>query len=333
MTSETTPPTVPTTAPTTVPTTVPTKQALLIFNPRSGRGDSSLPQFVAALGALGWMVEATELQPDTDLDALVAGGRHRVVIAAGGDGTVSALAYALRGTGTPLLAYPAGTANLIAQNLRLPEDPAQLAAVVEAGHSVRLDLGELEVAGERRGFVMTVGAGIDAAMIKGAEGLKDKLGAMAYVVSAMKQLNPQSTTFTLELDGERRQVEAMAVMVANFGMANFRLPIAAGVSPSDGLLSVLVLKPGSLLTLVPHLADSLRARLHLGEPVFSFLSTGPGRNTMETFTARQVTVKSAQPFPVQYDGEMHQETTPFTARILPGAACFLSALGVEELNT
>ena len=307
------------------PATTPPKQALLIFNPKSGRGDSSLPEFIGALGALGWSVEAVELQQETDLDALVQAGQHQVVIAAGGDGTVSALAYTLKNTGTPLLAYPAGTANLIAQNLNLPEDPAQLAQIVDTGHTVRLDLGELEVAGETRGFVMTAGAGIDAAMIKGAEGLKDKLGAMAYVVSAVKQINPESTTFELELDGERRDVEAMTVMVANFGMANFRLPIAAGVSPSDGLLSVLVLKPGSLLTLLPNLMDSLRARLHLGEPVFG--------NNMEIFTAKQVTIRSAQPFPLQYDGEMHEETTPFTARVLPGAVCFLTAVRIEELNT
>jgi diacylglycerol kinase (ATP) len=305
--------------------TTPPNEALLIFNPKSGRGDSSLPAFIGALGALGWRVEAVELQQDTDLQALVHEGRHRVVIAAGGDGTVSALAYALRGTGTPLLAYPAGTANLIAQNLNLPDDPKELAGIVHSLQTIQLDLGELEVGNEKRGFVMTAGAGIDAAMIKGAEPLKDRLGAMAYVVSAMKQLNPESTTFELELDGVPREVEAMAVMVANFGMANFRLPIAAGVSPSDGLLSVLVLKPGSLLTLLPHLVDSLRARLHLGEPVFG--------NNMEILTARSVSVRSAQPFPLQYDGEMHEETTPFTARVLPGAVCFLTAVGVEELNT
>ncbi len=307
-------------------TSTPPKRAFVLFNPKSGNGHANLPQFITALGEKGWQVDAEELPAKGNLEALLANvSQYQAVVAAGGDGTVSSMAYALRGQGIPLLAYPAGTANLIAQNLNLPEDAASLAEVVDNLQSVAVDLGELSGLDQPQGFVLLAGAGADATMIQGAEPLKDKLGVLAYVVSAMKQLTPKATTFSLELDGKALEVEAMAVMVANFGMANFRLPIAKGVSPSDGMFSVLVLKPGNLLELVPNILDSLRAKLKLGEPVF-------GKN-IEIFQASVVKVSTQEPFPLQYDGEMHGETTPFTARILPGAGLFLTGATQEELET
>ncbi|WP_161882101.1 diacylglycerol/lipid kinase family protein [Deinococcus alpinitundrae] len=306
--------------------TTPPRRALLIFNPKSGNGQSPLPRFITALGEKGWQVDAEELPPKGGFGPLLDHKeRYQAVIAAGGDGTVSSLAYALRGSGVPLLAYPAGTANLIAQNLKLPEGPEELAQVVDDLCSVQVDLGELTVAGQTRGFVLLAGAGADATMIQGAEKLKDRLGVLAYVVSAFQQLSPRATTFELMLDGESKTVEAMAVMVANFGMANFRLPIAKGVSPSDGQFTVLVLKPGTLLELLPNLIDSLRARLNLGEPALD--------KNLESFRASTVTVTSQEPFPLQYDGEMHEEMTPFEARVLPGAGLFLTGASQEELET
>ncbi|AZI41794.1 diacylglycerol kinase family lipid kinase [Deinococcus psychrotolerans] len=304
----------------------PPKRALLIFNPKSGKGPSPLPRFIAALGEKGWHVDAEELPQKGELVTLLSSAEHySAVIAAGGDGTVSSIAYVLRNRGVPLLAYPAGTANLIAQNLNLPEDPQELAQVVDELRAVSIDLGELSVAGKSHGFVLLAGAGADAAMIEGAEGLKDRLGVFAYVVSALKQLSPKTTTFHLTLDGKAQDVDAMAVMVANFGMANFRLPIAPGVSPNDGQFAVLVLKAGSVLELLPNLLDSLRAKLNLGEPVF-------GKN-IDVFSASEVEVSTEEPFPLQYDGEIHDETTPFTARVLPKAALLLTGASQEELET
>lgn len=305
------------------------RRALLIYNPKSGRGETNLPEFVTALGAQGWAVTARELQPIKTMAQLLDDAEHfGAIIAAGGDGTVSSVAYELRYRNVPLLAYPAGTANLIAQNLELEDKPAELAAIVTAGQTLRLDIGELEVqseGGSKHGFVMLAGAGADAAMIRDAEEYKGRFGVMAYVVGAMKQLQPKATHFSLELDGQVIEHEAIAVMVANFGMANYRLPIAAGVSPSDGKLTVVVLKPGHLLNLLPHLLDSVRARLHLSE-------LNMGKN-MALYQARSVKVTAAQPFPLQYDGELHTETTPFVARVLPGAVRFLTPVAREDLNT
>jgi diacylglycerol kinase family enzyme len=302
------------------------KRVLVIFNPKSGNGDSGLPAFTALLRSAGAELTERELSAETPMHEYVHDlETFDVVVAAGGDGTVSSVSYATRYRNVPLLAYPAGTANLIAQNLDLPVTPRELAQVVAAGHVVRVDMGEVEVRGETKGFVMLTGAGADAAMIRDSEELKDRFGVLAYVMSAMKQLNPKKTTFTLTLDGERREFEGIGVMVANFGMANFRLPITTDISPSDGRFTVILLRAGNLLRLVPNLIDSVRSKLNLGDPLFG--------GNLETVEAKEVTVHAADPFPLQYDGEMHEETTPFTARILPGAVRYLTLKVEEQLAT
>ncbi|MFC4425501.1 diacylglycerol/lipid kinase family protein [Deinococcus navajonensis] len=302
------------------------KRILVVRNPRSGQGDSPLPQFLELLTGEGVELTERELQPDTPItDYLEDVERYDLVVAAGGDGTVSSLAYATRYKNIPLLAYPAGTANLIAQNLDLPKTPGELLEVVRDGHAVRLDLGEIEVKGETKGFAMLAGAGADAAMIRDSEELKEKYGEMAYVLSAMKQLNPKKTTFNLVVDGEARSFEGIGVMVANLGMANYRLPITSDISPSDGRFTVILLKAGNIFRLVPNIIDSVRAKLNLGDPMFS--------GNLETFEARQIQVDATEPFPLQFDGELHVETTPFVARILPGAVRFLTPIRKAELDT
>ncbi|MVN88692.1 diacylglycerol kinase family lipid kinase [Deinococcus sp. HMF7620] len=302
------------------------RRLLVVFNPKSGSGDSQLPLFLSLLRAEGAEVTERELRQGTPMAAHLEDlESFSVLVAAGGDGTVSSAAYAARNRNVPLLAFPAGTANLIAQNLALPQDAAALVEVVRAGHSLRLDMGEVEVKGEKSGFCMLAGAGADASMIRDSEELKERFGALAYVMSAMRQLNPKKTTFNLVIDGEPREFEGIGVMVANFGMANYRLPITSDISPSDGRFTVILMKAGNIMRLIPNLIDSVRAKLNLGDPMFS--------GNLETLEAREIQVDAADPFPLQYDGELHVETTPFQARILPGAIRFLTAAQRGDLET
>ena len=299
----------------------------MIFNPKSGNGENTVTRCADALRAAGCQVEMREMQKDVPVeDYLYDVDHYGCVIAAGGDGTVSGIAYAMRYKNVPLLAYPAGTANLIAHNLELPEDPLQLAELVLAGHALRIDLGELTVGEQRHGFAMLAGAGADASMIKESEELKPRFGVLAYVMSAMKQVNPTKTTFTLLVDGEQKVIEGIGVMVANFGKANFGLPITNDVSPSDGRFTVVVLKASNVLQLLPNLIDSVRSKLNLGDPVF-------GSGNIETFEAAEITVQAEHPLPLQYDGEVHVETTPFHAKVLPGAIRFITRAPEQALTT
>ncbi|WP_229775780.1 diacylglycerol/lipid kinase family protein [Deinococcus ruber] len=301
---------------------------LVLFNPKSGKGKSTVMQCAELLRSAGCEVVVRELGPQLPVqDAVHDVVSFQRVIAAGGDGTVSSVAYALRYKNVPVLAYPAGTANLIALNLGMPDHPAALAELVLQGHAVRVDLGELETGGQTCGFAMLAGAGADAHMIRESEDLKARFGVLAYIFSALKQLNPRRTTFSLVVDGVPRHIDGIGVMIANFGKASYGLPIQGAINPSDGRFMVIVLKAGNVLQLLPNVIDSVRSRLNLGDPIFA------GNGSVETFAARELSVEAAEPFPLQYDGELHEETTPFTARVLPGAIRFVTAPGSTDLST
>ena len=303
------------------------KSALIIVNPKSGQGDSGVEQFAQHLRDAGVRVEMRETTADGTPEDYVHGLEDfDALVGAGGDGTVSSLAYAARSLEKPYLPYPAGTANLIAQNLDLPKEPRALADLFLSGQTVTLDLAELEVNGEVHGFAMLAGLGLDAAMIRDSEHTKDRLGVAAYLASALKQLRPQHAHFKLTLDGKELEVEGMGVMVANFGMANYRVPITGDVSPADGKLTVIVLKGRSIVSLLPTLLGSLRAKLHLGNADLG--------DSLETFEATEVSVQASQALPAQYDGEtLEGDVEVLKARVIPGAVRYITPAALKDLTT
>src|SRR5262252_6451875 len=90
--------------------------------------------------------------------AAVAGGA-RMVVAAGGDGTVRACAQALAGTQVPLAIVPLGTANLAARALGIPAGGGRSLAAAFGGHERRIDLAVAEAAAAGAAVTATGGAG------------------------------------------------------------------------------------------------------------------------------------------------------------------------------
>lgn len=72
-----------------------------------------------------------------------AEGDSQVVVAAGGDGTVNAVASALVGTSKILGVLPAGTLNHFAKDVKIPLALEEAIATISAGHSVAIDIGEV----------------------------------------------------------------------------------------------------------------------------------------------------------------------------------------------
>ena len=84
----------------------------------------------------------------------------------GGDGMVQRCVDVLAGSGATLAIVPAGTANLFASNLGIPQDIAAAVEIGLRGRTRTLDVGKLN--GER--FAVMAGAGLDALMIQDADG-------------------------------------------------------------------------------------------------------------------------------------------------------------------
>lgn len=302
------------------------RRVLILENPRSGQALTDLGLFTAQLESRGVAFTLRPHLPGVRFEDLLTDARtFDAVVAVGGDGTASSVAFAMRGTNVPLLVYPAGTANLIAQNLHLRADPVFLADVLLSGQTITTDLGQLHAGTTVCGFTLMAGVGADAIMIKDSEELKPRLGVGAYVVSALKQLAPKAVRFRVTIDGYTVETEGISVVLANFGMVNFRLPVASGIDPTDGRLSVLVVKAASPLSLVPNVIDSVRMRFRLGEPLFD--------DNIEFYEGREVHIESEEHLPIQFDGESFGERLPLTARVLPGAVRFLTHVEPQAITT
>ena len=84
-----------------------------------------------------------------------------VVLASGGDGTVTACADGVAGSGVPLAVLPAGTGNLLARNLGLPLGLDAALVVALNGRDRRLDVGNAN----GHPFVAMAGIGFDAMLL------------------------------------------------------------------------------------------------------------------------------------------------------------------------
>ncbi len=295
-------------------------RVLIVINTRSGGLDSGLYEFAQALGLDGAEVTMRFATQPHVLESLVCdASEFDRIVAAGGDGTISAISYATRDTGVPILAYPAGTANLISMNLGLPLDAPSLASIVLAGHAARFDLGELEhpstsSESSRTGFALMAGAGFDAAIMENAKPLKSAFGAAAYLLAAVTSPAPTVSEFELVLDGEHVHTDGIAVLLVNFGRIQFDLDVTRGWDPQDGRFEVIVLRTRSVAGLIPVVfAAVLDKMLETPEPAPS----------VDVYSASEVQVSAYPQLRMQSDGDVLDVLTPFAARVLPGATTLL----------
>jgi diacylglycerol kinase (ATP) len=168
----------------------------------------------------------------------VLDGGAELILAWGGDGMVQRCVDALKDTQVPLAIVPAGTSNLFATNLGIERDIAQAVQVALEGDRRRLDVGCFN--GER--FAVMAGAGFDAAMIKGADDLKDRLGRAAYVLGGAAKLNSESFEAKVKVDGTRWYTgPASCILLGNVGNLFGGIEVFADAQPDDGQLDVGVL--------------------------------------------------------------------------------------------
>src|SRR5829696_6652161 len=114
----------------------------------------------------------------------------------GGDGMVQRCVDALAGSDIAVAIVPAGTANLLAANLNIPQDVAEAARIGFHGIRRTLDLGKIN--GEH--FAVMAGAGFDGAMIREADrDLKDRVGRLAYVWTGLRHVKDGAVPVRIDI--------------------------------------------------------------------------------------------------------------------------------------
>jgi diacylglycerol kinase (ATP) len=284
-----------------------TRELALLSNPVAGRGrnDHAVATVAARLRARGVGVRelvGTDAADSTRLARqAVAEGVDGLVVC-GGDGMVNLAAQVLAGTDTPLGIIPTGTGNDTARALGIAiKDPLAAADVIIAGGTRVIDLAR---SGDRY-FVTVMAAGFDAAVNEKANRMSWPKGQLKYsvaIVAVLKEFKP--IHYTLDLDGETRQVDGMLVSIGNGDSMGGGLRVTHGAELDDGLLDVV------LITSVPR-----RELVRVYPKLFSGGHTS--HPAYERHRVKRVTV--AAPGVVAYaDGERFGDL-PLTVEVVPGA--------------
>ncbi|THG30027.1 diacylglycerol/lipid kinase family protein [Naasia lichenicola] len=191
--------------------------------------------------------EATKRALDEGVDMLIA---------AGGDGTVRAVAEAARGHDVSLALLPSGTGNLLARNLELTlnDIPGSIHAAF-AGSDRRIDLGMIQIEREdksrdQHAFVVMAGMGLDAKMIANTdEDLKKKAGWAAYVKAIAASLrDPHELHLRFRLDdGGPKRTTVHTLILGNCGSLPANIMLMPEAVLDDGLFDLMMTRPGGLL--------------------------------------------------------------------------------------
>lgn len=287
------------------------RRALAIMNPKAGSaaGEAIRAALAGCFGDDPGRLEVHETAEGEDLGQVV---RDRVaagvdlVIAVGGDGTVSAVADALAGSGATLGIIPMGTANVLARELAIPLDNDAAARLLVDDHDLAT-IDAMRVGG--RHYLTQVGVGLDAMMIRDTPTeRKKRFGKLAYLWTAGRHmLGHQPRRFVLEIDGRSIKARASQVIVANVGTLG-QPPFRWGpdIRLDDGTIDVCVSKAKTVLHYM-NLFWHVVTRRHRADP------------NVRYFHARHsVAIATRHPTPVQADGEVLGET-PVRVEVAPGA--------------
>jgi diacylglycerol kinase family enzyme len=142
------------------------------------------------------------------------------VLAAGGDGTINEAINGLAGSGAVFGALPAGTANVLANELGMGNRPDQGASQLLDAVPVRISLGAIDAPGlPRRWFALMAGVGLDARIVYELDlSLKARLGKLAYWHGGFRQFGRSVPNFCIAYDGHSHHASfALLTRVRNYG--------------------------------------------------------------------------------------------------------------------
>jgi YegS/Rv2252/BmrU family lipid kinase len=283
------------------------RRLALIVNPVAGGGRPAraLPQVQAELRARGFdqrfdytksLAHAREL-------AIEAAANGEVAVAFGGDGLISAVAGALRGSDGVMGVLPGGRGNDLCRVLGIPRGPLAACAVLASGIETLLDLGE---AGGRT-FLGIASCGFDSVVNRIANETTVVRGSPVYGLALLRALPGwRAAGFEVTVDGgEARRFSGYSVAAANSKQFGGGMRLAPDASLTDGLLDVVIIE------------DMTKPRfLRLAPTVFS------GRHLryreVSVLRGREVHISATEPFTLYADGEPIAEL-PVTVRVLPAA--------------
>ena len=217
------------------------QKALFLYNPAAGRGRiaRNVGGIVDIFSENGW--ELTPEKIDFGRNPFDAHPDIRMVVAAGGDGTVNYVVNRMRerGLSLELGIIPAGTANDFAGALGMSREPLEAARQIASGSVDRVDVGCVN----GLWFVNIFSFGIfTTTSQRTPDERKHKIGKLAYIIEGVKEFRSMhAVPLEVEADGERFDLRSLMVLVFN-GETAGGFHLARRSSIKDGLFDCILLE-------------------------------------------------------------------------------------------
>jgi diacylglycerol kinase family enzyme len=309
-------------------------RAAVVVNPVKVDVDALRAAVADAEQEAGW---APSLWLETSVDdpgqgrarAAIAAGAT-VVIAAGGDGTVRAVAEGMLESGIPLVLVPAGTGNLLARNLSLPMGrmaESVSTAVTGVDHAIDVGLAEITRADgttETHAFVVMVGIGLDARMIAATNPeLKKRVGWLAYVEATariVRDVDAVRVRYTLDGSPERATT-VHTLLIGNCGTLPGGVLLLPEAEIDDGMLDVVAMRPRNLwgwmrVGYAVAWENGVLQRSKLGRRI---LAADKTVRALRYFQGRRMTLAFERAEEFEIDGEAMGEVTAIAVRVAPAS--------------
>jgi diacylglycerol kinase (ATP) len=304
-----------------------TRKIIYLINPISGtRGKRSLPDLIARRTretGIGFSILPTDAAGDYSfLIPMIETDEVTDIVICGGDGTVSAVAAALKGRDTRIGIIPMGSGNGLAFAAGIPRDPAKALDIILAGNASWID-GFLI---NDRFSCMLCGIGLDGGVAH-QFAREHRRGLNTYIrITLSHFLRARSYPFTIALPASAAEAAAKAGTPTSFPVEAFFIDIANGnqfgnnvtIAPRadlhDGLLDIVIVKKASRLRLLLS-----ATRQVLGGYKITAAPVDAGKEKVLYFQTPGLSIANPEGAPLHIDGDPAPSADRFLIEIVPKA--------------
>jgi diacylglycerol kinase (ATP) len=223
---------------------------------------------------------------DAERLAREAEPEFEIIVAAGGDGTLNAVANGLAGAARPVALLPFGTANVLAREIGLPRRPEGLAELIASGPVRPIWPGQV---GDRL-FLTMASSGFDAEIVASVDlRLKRRVGRLAFAWAILKAVwRYREHALNVVVDGAEYRAATVIAAKGRYYAGHF--VIAPHADPAEPILDLVLFRRSGRLAVLRYLGALSRGRIGR-------------RSDVTLLRSRTAFVTGNERAPVQADGE------------------------------
>lgn len=298
-------------------------RAKLIFNAIAGRPAESPQQLAEIINEMQSRLilpEVYMVRPDSQVETVVQDAIKsgiKLVVVAGGDGTIETVAGAVVGSNATLGIIPTGTRNNVAFNLGIPTAIADAVAILRDGRRQKIDVGYLQIGQTHRWFLEAAALGLISDLYPAADDIqKGDLGQIGNFLSTFVSSTPSQLRVIID-EASEFETSAHMVLISNMPYIGPHFQPAPDIAFNDSHLDVFIFSDMGKLDLITYAMQSAGGNAE--------------DSRVKHYQVKRLTIHSDPLMPVIADGVVLEQGT-VNIIVHPRALNVMAAPAVLELK-